>query len=60
MAQWSRTNLPMQKMLAQSLPREDPLEEEMVILSSIITWSIPWREEPDGLYSIGSQESDMI
>ena len=25
---------------------EDPLEEEMVTHSSILTWSIPWTEEP--------------
>ena len=49
----------MQKMLAPSLGREDPVEKEMATHSSIITWSIPWREEPGGLYSIGSQESDM-
>ena len=23
--------------------------------SSILVWRIPWTEEPDGLYSIGSQ-----
>ena len=33
----------------QSLCREDPLEEEMVIHSSILAWEIPWTEEPGGL-----------
>ena len=38
---------------------EDPLEEYMVTHSSILSWRIPWEEEPGGLQSIGSQESDM-
>ena len=25
---------------------------------SILAWRIPWTEEPDGLQSVGSQESD--
>ena len=27
--------------------------------SSILAWRIPWTEEPGGLQSIGSQESDI-
>ena len=27
--------------------------------SSILTWEIPWTEEPGGLQSMGPQESDM-
>ena len=27
--------------------------------SSTLTWEIPWIEEPGGLQSMGSQESDM-
>ena len=27
---------------------EDPLEEEMATHSSILTWKIPWAEEPGG------------
>ena len=42
----------------QSLAHEDPLEKEMVTQSSILAWRIPWTEEPRGLQSIGSQESD--
>ena len=38
-----------------SLGREDPLEEEMATLSSILAWRIPWTEEPGGLQSIGLQ-----
>ena len=30
----------------------------MVIHSSILVWEVPWTEEPGGLQSIGSQESD--
>ena len=34
---------------------EDPLEKEMTIHSSIISWGIPWTEETGGLQSIGSK-----
>ena len=52
-------NLPvMQKTWVQSLGQEDPLEKEMAIHSSILAWKIPWTEEPGGLQSTGSQESD--
>ena len=37
------------------LGREDPLEKEMAIHSSILAWKIPWMEEPDRLQSMGSQ-----
>ena len=33
---------------------KDPLEKEMVIHSSTLTWKIPWTEEPGGLQSMGS------
>ena len=42
----------------QYLSQEDPMEEEMVTQSSILAWKIPWTEEPGGLQSTGSQESD--
>ena len=45
----------MQEMQVQSLSREEPLEEEMATLSSILPWRIPWTEEPGGLQSMGSQ-----
>ena len=44
-----------QEMRGQSLSREDPLEEEMVIHSSILAWEISRTEEPAGLQSLGSQ-----
>ena len=31
------------------------LEEEMATHSNILTWKIPWSEEPLGLQSMGSQ-----
>ena len=34
------------------------LEKEMATHSSILVWRIPWTEEPGGLQSTGSQESD--
>ena len=30
-------------------------EEEMDTHSSILAWAIPWKEEPGGLQSMGSQ-----
>ena len=30
----------------------------MASRSSILSWRIPWTEEPGGLQSMGSQESD--
>ena len=52
-------NLPaMQETQVQFLGQEDPLEKEMAIHSSILAWKIPWAEEPGGLQSMGSQESD--
>ena len=44
-----------QKMRVQSLGREGPLEEDMASHSSILTWRIPWAEEPGGPESIGLQ-----
>ena len=60
--QVERIYLPMQETQeswVQSLGWEDPLEKGMAIHSSILAWRIPWREEPGGLQSMGSQESDM-
>ena len=47
------------KMHVRSLGREDPLEEGMTTYSSIHAWRIPWTEEPGGLQSMASQESDV-
>ena len=45
----------MRETRVRSLGREDPLEKEMAIHSSILAWRIPWTEEPGGLQSTGSQ-----
>ena len=42
-------------MQVQSLGQEDPLEKELATHFSILTWKIPWMEEPGGLQSLGSQ-----
>ena len=36
---------------------EDPLEKGKATHSSILAWRIPWKEEPDGLQSIGVTKS---
>ena len=48
----------MRETQVQSLGWEDPLEKEMATHSSILAWRIPWMEEPGGLQSTGSKESD--
>ena len=39
----------------RSLGQEDSLEKGMVTHSSILAWRTPWKEEPGGLQSSGSQ-----
>ena len=48
----------LQEMLFRFLGWEDSLEKEMAIHFSVIAWEIPWTEEPEGVQSVGSQESD--
>ena len=45
----------MRETRVRSLGWEDSLEKEMAIHSSTLAWRIPWREEPGGLQSMGSQ-----
>ena len=45
----------MQETWVGSLVQEDPLEEELATHSSILTWKIPWTEEPGELQFMGSQ-----
>ena len=59
MAQTVKKLPAMQETGVQSLGQEDPLEKEMATHSGILAWRIPWTEEPGGLQSMGSQESDM-
>ena len=39
----------MQETQVRSLGWEDPLEQKVATYSSILTWKIPWTEEPGGL-----------
>ena len=48
----------MRETWVQSLGLDDPLEEGMATHSSLLAWRIPWTEEPGGLQSTGSKESD--
>ena len=45
----------MQETQVRSLDWKDPLEEEMATHPTILTWRIPWTEEPGGLESVGLQ-----
>ena len=45
----------MRETRVRSLGREDPQEKEMATHSSTLAWRIPWREDPGGLQSMGSQ-----
>ena len=45
----------MQETCVQSLGREDPVEKEVAIHSSILAWRTPWTEEPGRLQYTGSQ-----
>ena len=47
----------MQETQLHSLGREDPLEEGMATHSSILSWRIPWTEEPGGFTVPGVAKS---
>ena len=49
----------MQETWVRSMGREDPLEKEMAIHSSILAWRIPWTEEPGSYSPWGHKELDM-
>ena len=51
-------NPPAMQMWVQCLSQEEPLEKETATHSSMFAWEIPWTEDPGGLQSVGSQESD--
>ena len=52
----SKSRTPLKRLSTQrSLGREDPLEKEIAIHSSILAWEIPWTQELGGLQSIGLQ-----
>ena len=58
MAQTVKNPSAMQETQVQFLGWEDPLQKETATHSSVLAWRIPWTEEPGGLQSMGSQESD--
>ena len=58
MPQQERIRLPRQETQVRSLGREDPLEKEMAIHSSILAWTIPWTEEPGRATVHGVTETD--
>ena len=47
----------MQETQVQFLGREDPLEKEMAIHSTILTWKISWTEAPREVQSVGLQRA---
>ena len=47
----------MQEMRVRSQGWEGPLEKEMATHSGILAWEIPRTENPGGLQSMGSQNS---
>ena len=52
-------NLPaIQETRVHFLCWEDTLEKEMATHPSNFAWRIPWTQEPGGLQSMGSQETD--
>ena len=55
MAQTVKRLPTMQETRVQSLGREDPLEKEMAIHSSVLAWKISQMEEPSRLQSMGSK-----
>ena len=59
MAQTVKPLSAMQETRVGSLGWEDSLDKEMTINSNILAWKILWTEEPEGLQSMGSQQSDM-
>ena len=57
---WSYVKASQVAQMVKNLPANvetyvQSLEEEMAAHSSILVWEIPWRVEPDGLQSVGSQ-----
>ena len=50
----------MRETWVRSLGQEEPLEKEMATRSSVLAWRTPWREEPGGLPSTGSQSRTRL
>ena len=49
--------LAMRETWVPSPGQEYPLEKEMATHSNVLAWRIPWKEEPGGLQSMGSQRA---
>ena len=60
MAQTVKSLSATQETQVQSLGWDYPLEKEMATHSNNLAWEIPWTEEPGGLQSMESEESDTI
>ena len=54
MTQMVKNLLAMQETQVPSLGLKDPLEKGMATHFSILSWEIPWTEEPEGLQPMGS------
>ena len=50
----------MQENQVRFLGWEHPLQNEMAIYSSILSWEIPWTKEPGELGTLGLQELDTL
>ena len=50
----------MQETQLPSPGQEDPLHQEMATHSSILSWEIPWTEEPGGLQSMALEKSQTL
>ena len=55
MAQSAKSLPAIWEIQVQTLGREDTLEKEMAMHSSILAWRITWTEKSGGLQSMGSQ-----
>ena len=49
----------MKEMPVLSLSQEDALEKGMATQSSVLTWRIPWIEEPGGYSPRDHKDSNM-
>ena len=58
-AQMVETLPAMQETWVRSLDGKDTLEKEMATHSHILAWRIPWTEEPGGLQSMESSQTQL-
>ena len=50
----------MQETQLRSLGQKDPSHDEMVAHSTILSWEIPWTEEPGRLQSMALEKSQTL